>query len=268
MNVTCQLRWKLFENDNVVIYTALFGAYDKLVEPAYKFSNCDFICYTDDKTLKSDIWDIRLVENITDPVQANREIKFLPHKFFEDYKYSIYIDSNIRVINNPIELLIKYLSEEKICIPKHFERACIYDELNECIALNKITRKGYDYLYDLLKSDGYPRTYGLGENNIIMRKHTDPDVIFLMEKWWDFFINGPKRDQLSLLYLSWKFKIPVKLMYETSRNKNKYFRYELHLNESKLPLLRRTYLYMRANRDRHLLYKIIYLFKEKLCFLK
>lgn len=254
----------MFENERVVIYTALFGAYDKLVEPPCKFSNCDFICFTDDETLKSDVWEIKLIKNITDPIKANREIKFLPHKFLGNYNYSIYVDSNIRVINNPNELLFKYLREDKICIPKHFERSCIYDELNECVLLNKVTKKEYEYLHNLLKFDGYPHDNGLGENNIIMRKHHDPDVISLMEEWWSFFVNGPKRDQLSLLYLSWKYRVPITLMSETSRNKNAFFRYELHLNELKLPMLQRTYLYMRANRDRHIFYKAAFLLKEKI----
>lgn len=253
----------MIKNGKVVIYTALFGGYDLLIEPPKKFLNSDFICFTDDPNLVSDIWDIRIVDNVSDPVKANREIKFLPHKFIpEEYSYSIYIDSNIKIINDPYDLAIASLENGKICIPEHFERNCIYEELDECLSLGKINNDEFEILNETLKKDGYPRAYGLGENNIIIREHHDPEVIFLMQKWWDFFLNGPKRDQLSLLYLAWKFNIQIEIIKESSRNKNKYFRYELHLNEKKLPIIKRSYLYIRANRERNLYYKIFYNFKR------
>lgn len=246
------------KNKKIVVYTALFGGYDLLINPPRKYDNCDFICFTDDPTIVSEIWDVRVVEDVLDPVRANREIKFLPHKFLSEYSCSIYVDSNVRIINDPSNLVYDKLVKQKICIPQHFERNCIYEEINECLSLSKITQDESLYLNAILTNDGYPRGNGLAENNIILRAHNDPDVIFLMEKWWDFFINGPKRDQLSLLYLAWKFNFDIGIMNESSRNKNRYFRYELHLAEKKLPFLKRCYLFIRANRERNFLYKLLY----------
>ncbi|NNO79715.1 glycosyl transferase, partial [Klebsiella pneumoniae] len=56
------------------------------------------------------------------------------------------------------------------------------------------------------------------------------------------------------------------LMDETSRNKNNYFRYHLHKNEKKLPLMKRSYLFMKANRQRVYFYDCLcklYLFLKK-----
>lgn len=252
----------LNDNKRIVIYTALFGGYDLLVEPPRKYENCDFICFTDDKTLVSDIWDVVVVENVTDPVRANREIKFLPHKYVRRYEFSIYIDSNIRIINDPSNLVFENLKKEKICIPQHFERNCIYKEIKECLTLGKISSEEAIFLNTELTNDNYPQENGLGENNIILRRHNDPQVVYLMEKWWEFFIYGPKRDQLSLMYLAWKYNIKINLMHESSRNKNKYFRYELHLSEQKLSFFKRNYLFIRANRDRNLIYKFLYSIKK------
>ncbi len=43
---------------NKVIYTAIIGGYDELVEPDYKPEGWDFVCFTD-RELESDIWEIR-----------------------------------------------------------------------------------------------------------------------------------------------------------------------------------------------------------------
>lgn len=41
-----------------VVYTALFGNYDDLIDPKENYEGCDFICFTDQKHLTSDIcWD-------------------------------------------------------------------------------------------------------------------------------------------------------------------------------------------------------------------
>ena len=46
----------------VIIYTAIFGGYDELVEPDYIPEDCDFVCFTDSTHFKSDVWDIRVVK--------------------------------------------------------------------------------------------------------------------------------------------------------------------------------------------------------------
>jgi len=246
-------------NNKVAIYTALFGNYDDLIEPKGNFDNCDFICFTDQRHLKSQKWKIIFVDvsNENDPVYLNRKYKFLPHEYLKEYNESMYVDANIQIINNPFRMVLNYLNTASICIPKHFERDCIYEEISQCILLNKVSLDDGNAAINELEKNGYPKKIGLGENNIIIRRHNNPDVIFLMERWWSFFNQGAKRDQFSLLYLSWKYNVKITLMNETSRNRNEYFRYHLHRSEKKLPLLERVYLYMKANRFRHPIYDYV-----------
>lgn len=45
------------------VYTAVIGGYDELIEPdVAAASTSDFICFTDDPGLRSDVWHLRLVE--------------------------------------------------------------------------------------------------------------------------------------------------------------------------------------------------------------
>ena len=70
-----------FENSRLVIYTAIIGDYDTLKEPEYIDENCDYICFTDNWELTSDIWQIRLVENTSlDSTRLQRMYKVLPQQ--------------------------------------------------------------------------------------------------------------------------------------------------------------------------------------------
>ena len=45
---------------NKVVYTAIFGGYDDVVEPTYRPDGWDFVCFTD-TDLVSEFWEIRNV---------------------------------------------------------------------------------------------------------------------------------------------------------------------------------------------------------------
>lgn len=221
------------ENTKLVVYTALFGNYDKLRDPKRKYSGCEFVCFTDQKDLKSDIWEIRQVENgELSPAMMNRHYKFFPHLYFPDFEYSLYVDANVRILDNPQNLVKKYLTHNVMACPSHFERDCLYEEAAVCIAHGRANEAEVNALLDRYRSDGFPKHFGLTENNIIYRCHNDKMLIAIMNEWWNSIIHGPKRDQLSLMYLCWKNNFMPGIMQESSRSSNKYFRYSLHLDNS------------------------------------
>lgn len=209
---------------NLVVYTALFGDYDYLVEPDKKFSNCDFVCFTDQKNLHSKIWDIKLVTNADLPNNLmNRKYKLFPHKYLSKYQFSLYIDTNVFLKGNPISLVEKYLNDIGMAIPRHQSRSCIYDEAKECIILEKSSYKK-TYLQMLkYKRLGFPHGYGMSENGIILRRHNDSAIINLMENWWVELSNETQRDQLSLPPLLWQNDLVINYMEESLRTKNEYF---------------------------------------------
>ncbi|WP_211006134.1 glycosyltransferase domain-containing protein [Pectobacterium versatile] len=217
------------DKKKLVVYTALFGDYDSLNEPADNYDGCDFICFTDQKNLKSDIWEIKNIESNNIPANIlNRYYKFKPHLFFSDYNSSLYIDSNIAIIKNPYDLKIKYLSNSDFLAPKHFLRDCIYEEAKECIILKKYNTEEIILQLRKYKLAGMPQKFGLAENNIILRNHNKSAVINLMELWWQEIQNMTKRDQLSLAYVLWSNDQKFNYMNESSRGNDEYFRYLEH----------------------------------------
>ncbi|ACF14521.1 glycosyltransferase [Chloroherpeton thalassium ATCC 35110] len=218
----------VYNADTLVVYTALFGDYDDLVEPQKKFQKCDFICFTDQKNLKSSIWKFIFVENSElSPSMMNRKYKILPHLFLKEYKYSLYIDANIGIIENPYDLLKKYMDEYDFVAPKHFERVCLYEEAKECVILGRVS---YSETLNQMKEyriKKFPKNFGLSENNILLRKHNYRNVINLMTDWWAELNKWTKRDQLSLGYVLWKNGSVFRFMNESAR-KGMYFKYFFH----------------------------------------
>ncbi len=216
------------KRNKLAVYTALFGDYDNLIDPVEKFEGCDFICFTDQKGLKSDVWEIRYVERCDlSPSIMNRKYKILVHNYLNEYNSSLYVDSNIKILKNPLFLSRKYLNKYDIVIPKHFKRECIYEEAKELAKLNKVDKLLLKKQINFYKKEGFPKKYGLGENNVIFRNHTEK-VIFLMEKWWEMLTNYTQRDQLSLMYLIWKYDFDRLFLMRESARGGEYFKLKLH----------------------------------------
>lgn len=215
-------------NKKYVVYTALFGDYDKLREIKKKSRDCDYLCFTD-QNIKSKTWTIiRIKCDESNHVLMNRKLKILPHLYVGEYLASLYIDANIKITSNVLPLLFRYADLTPFALPKHFERNCIYDEIDACCEVSKITQKEGMNWGSFLKKEHFPKHFGLGENNILFRKHNNVEIQHLMEEWWCIFQSGPYRDQLSLMYLIWKYNVPFLFMKESARNNNIYFKYYLH----------------------------------------
>lgn len=193
-----------------VLYTCITGNYDDL--PLYNFINHDFdyVCFTDNEKLLQfktyAFWEIRpIYYSKLDNTRNSRWHKTHPHILFPEYEESIYIDANMNILSSYIFEIIK--TAKGIVIPKHNIRDCIFDEANFLQDAKKETKENTQKVVRFLEENGFPKHYGLNENNFIYRKHNDPMVIKIMDEWWYFIENCSKRDQLSLSYVLWKNQI-------------------------------------------------------------
>ena len=196
---------KLSDNKKV-IYTCLTGGYDILPEQT-PYQGWDYICFTDSpETIKSKVWQPFVMPKETDGLsnsKKNRWVKINAHKVLSDYDVSVYIDSNMIVKQNP-DKLIESCGDSYISIGQHPGRDCIYDEELACEKLRKDSPEIMRKQIERYKSEGFPKHFGLTQNNIIIRKHNDKQCIKLMEMWWNEVSKGSHRDQLSLFYCLWK----------------------------------------------------------------
>ena len=197
---------KIFKNNNKkVVYTAITGDYDELFTPVYINDNWDYVCFTDNNNLKSDFWQIRKMKDLKlDKVKKARNYKILPHLYLQEYQYSLWIDGNFRIIGDIDEYIRRFSKDKSMLCFVHPERKCIYDEAEVCIKLNKDSDEIIKKQIKEYQSENYPENRGLIASGILFRKHNDPIIINLMNKWWDELKLHSFRDQLSFDYVCWK----------------------------------------------------------------
>ncbi len=195
--------------NNKVIYTCITGGYDSLPQLEQVYEGYDYICFTDDERQSPQgVWKIRPIPySCEDKVSLSRFLKLCPHRALNEYKYSVYIDSNIQILDdflyNCVEEKIK--EDVKISLPKHPEnRKDIYEEAVYVMKYRRAKFHDVNEQIIFLRREGYPECTGMYENNLIFRQHNDPTVVMIGEMWWDVFMRYTKRDQLSLVYVLWK----------------------------------------------------------------
>ena len=201
-----------------VIYKVIINGYDGDLNPKFINYDFDYLFYTNNIDFylynNNSIWQYyKIPEKITNlklgPAKQNRYLKINAYKYLPNhYNFSVYIDGNIIIIND-INLLLNQLKKQykdiNFFVPIHPERDCIYDEAKVVLKLRKDKSKYVKPQIKKIKDDGFPMHYGLSENNILIRNHKDPNLIKFMKKWWKMVKKGSKRDQLSFIYISWKY---------------------------------------------------------------
>ena len=204
------------KNNNKVVYTCITGGYDSLLEPEFISEGFDYVCFTDDSNIKSDVWQIKpLPEETKDlsQVKKQRFVKINPHLLLKEYDLSIWVDGNVEVKNDLNDFISKKIKEDDIiCVPTHPQRKCIYDEERVVLAMKKDVKENTQPQIERYKKEGFPKEYGLLQSNILVRRHNNTDCIKLMEDWFEEVKNGSHRDQLSFNYVAWKNK-DIKITY-------------------------------------------------------
>lgn len=180
------------------IYTVITGGKDTLNEDI-NVRGAKAVCFTDNPDLKSSVWEIRQIPSLYKDVRRDsRTVKMLPHIFFPDAEYSLYIDGNL-VSRVPMQRMInEYLEDDDIMVFKHHTRDCLFEEAEECIRL------GLDDKETILKHveryKDFPQHRGLYQCGVILRRHT-PKIKRLNEAWFAQYMTGCKRDQVSFPYV-------------------------------------------------------------------
>lgn len=207
----------------LVVYTAIFGGYDQLQEPVQRSKNCDYICFTDDPDLKSDFWTIRLIQDAKlSPARLSRKPKILPHLYLQDYEASLYIDGNLLLIGDVHTYIRTYARTSPMLGVKHGERDCVYQEYRACRESHRDDLSVMQKQIERYEREGLPAGLGLIVGSFIYRRHHDPAVIRVMNRWWDEFSHQSQRDQLSFTYSCWKENFHYDLYYANNWS-NDYF---------------------------------------------
>ena len=195
-----------FSDEEIIVYTCIFGNYDLPQEPVFVPNNCKFIIFTDQKISSNSVWKkaeipAELFNKQFSNAEKNRFCKMMPHLLFPNHRYSIYLDGNIKPVTDLTEF-VNLCTEFGMALHIHKARNCVYDEIEACRILRKSPDDALCKFAEFLEKKGFPHNYGMNECNVIVRDHTNTEVQSIMSEWWEMFKNGSvKRDQLSFPFL-------------------------------------------------------------------
>ena len=193
--------------DKICVYTGLFGDYDVYHKPQVYPENIDYYFISDNqlKDCEPVYWiNARQVipEEIASPILRNRYIKMHAADIFPGYKYAIYVDANLEIVEDLSKLLHKCKSG--ISVFTHYNRDCLFYEALQIVNFKRIIwSDAYNQVIKYL-SEGMPLHYGLGEMPVIVMDLTNSICKKVMKEWWIEFEKGALRDQLSFMYVIWK----------------------------------------------------------------
>ena len=180
-----------------VVYTTIFGDYDKLIDPVADLKGIKCICFTDNENIKSNIWDVRVIKPHIpgDSCRSARYVKINAHLFLSEFEHSMYIDGNMLLKSVPD--IPTVLDGHKFSMEPHRGRDCVYDEADACKLLEKDNSVVLDEQIRIYKELGYPSHAGLYGSGIHFKAHNDPSLIDRCSNWWEHVARYSMRDQIS-----------------------------------------------------------------------
>lgn len=232
----------------IVVYTSIFGEYDGLLAQK-KLQGVDYVCFTDHPRRASP-WSVRIVEpKFSDPVRCAKEYKVLPHRFFHDYEYSVWIDGNYLAEGEIPTLIESVLRDDNMAMFNHNTtvddtRNCLYEEYESIMQIGKVSGRFKDdpeimrEQIERYRAEGYPPNNGLISGGVLIRRHHSPDVIRCMEHWWREICAGSRRDQLSFNYVAWKEHFSFNFIEGNIRDNRWFFQIGIHRRDYRWKLIR------------------------------
>jgi hypothetical protein len=187
----------------IIVYTCILNGFDNLRPPLVRPEpDVRFICYTNVPMLPDvDLWEFRPAHLIRhagtiDLARSSRIPKILPHLVLPKCDYSIWHDGNFQLQCSPHEIISRQLRFEDWSAHRHPARDCVYKEA-EILVKEKIgTTSLVEAEIERYRGFEYPACNGLWANGLIIRRHTEA-VRLLNEDWWELYMRGCERDQLS-----------------------------------------------------------------------
>ncbi|KAH0460356.1 hypothetical protein IEQ34_011019 [Dendrobium chrysotoxum] len=230
---------KYMSSCHIAVSSCIFGNSDHLRTPYLKTisrqsrKNVCFIMFVDEITLQTllsegqkmdstgfiGLWKIVVVHNLPYPDmrRVGKIPKFLTHRLFPSARYSIWLDSKLRLQNDPYLILEYFLWRRgyEYAISNHYDRHCVWEEVAQNKKLNKYNHTVIDQQFEFYQSDGLKRfdpsdpnkllpSY-VPEGSFIVRAHTPMSNLFSC-LWFNEVDHWTPRDQLSFAYTYLKLK--------------------------------------------------------------
>lgn len=219
--------------NKICVYTCITGNYDNLIEINNIEEGIDYICYTNNKEIKSKTWKVEYIQddNLTN-VQLARKIKILGTPKLAKYDVVVWIDGRIYFEKSIKDFIKKYVDLKNYDLVgfKHFCRNSINNEMVANYEIEKIDITGLNRLDKFYKKEKFPDNCGLIETTLLFRNFNNIKLNQAMQDWFNMILEYSYRDQLSFNYVEWKNKLKVKYL-DINIWDNEYFKFNPHNSE-------------------------------------
>lgn len=197
--------------NKLCVYTCITGDYDNLHEIKNPEKNIDYLCFTNNKNLKSKTWKIIYIDNSNlNNHNLSRKIKILGHPTIsKNYEISVWMDASVIWEKSIHDFVSTYLKDKAFASFKHHARNSIQEEAIACLRLRKDTKESIIKALGFLEQERFPDNIGLYEMTVFIKKHNDPIVDETMHIWFDTLKKYSRRDQLSFMYAVWKTGLKI-----------------------------------------------------------
>ena len=175
----------------MICYTCIVADYDDLKDPV-PAEGWEYICYTDDPELKSNVWDVQLID------KPQRYVKIKGYEYV-GHDPALYIDGSIEIVGDLNRFMMAIRKEWSLW--KHPARDCIFDEAQAVVDLKGLDKD--EVMRQMERYEAIPRHWGLGQTGVLFRDFSLEWVRKLSRLWYHEVANGFNRDQLSLSYCAW-----------------------------------------------------------------
>jgi hypothetical protein len=181
------------------------GSYDLLKDPLVITPGWEYICYSNNKNLRSNVWKI-IYMNLQD-VKQLRKLKIITP--FE-YDTCIWIDASIEVRCN-LDDFIRDNHQSYFTLMKHPHRGCVYMEAEACVVRRKDNEQVIRDQMTYYRSLRYPSNDGMVATGLLIRNNCK-QVKDFCERWWSEVERFSRRDQLSFNFTAHQFPIKYTLI--------------------------------------------------------
>lgn len=193
--------------DPIVVFGCYFGA----PEPFNPDSLGDGKGY--DRVLVTDRDDLEVPDGVRLLLQPShalgqlhesRRAKIMPHLFFPDYTWSIYVDNRASITTPPTQIIERITQQLGTTPPagrylfRHQTRKFVQEELDICYRLGLFNEETWRLLHKTYRSVGLSRTPDLTQNTIMLQRAGDPETDAMNNLWFELFLRYCRRDQLTL----------------------------------------------------------------------
>lgn len=228
---------------HIAIYTVITGDYDELNQPQVVVPGADCFLFTNNQNLirKCDsegcigVWKVMLLNEDSvnnNGVATNREtynillsrkVKMLPHLYL-DHKYdmSIYLDADMLITGDLTELTNWLTVDTTMAAFRHSYCHSVREEIDDLIRRGVVEKDMAENQWLRYVEWGFKDNLGITENGILIRRHNDPQVIRLMQLWWQEFQNGCLRDQISLMPCLYRLGFEKFMILDANIHNNKW----------------------------------------------